>query len=348
MTRIRFIDSTLRDGEQTPGVCFSRVDKLMIATRLDQLGIPEIEAGIPVMGESVQGDIRTIRDLGLKADISVWCRARFEDLDAAEACGVNLVHVALPASDRLLSTMDRDGSWLKDQADAVLRSASRRFPMVSCGLMDASRCSPERLQALTALAVQTGAQRVRLADTVGLWHPAAVTTVFQKLRASFPALTLGFHGHNDLGMATANALAAVLAGANCIDVTVNGLGDRAGNVALAEIVMALELAVGMPTGIDTRQLSQLSKHVAKASGEAIPADKPVVGDRVFQHEAGIHVKGLLRDRLSFQPYIPETVGRHRETMIAGPHSGRTALQYLQVELRPKRNPVFETPKGLCA
>jgi homocitrate synthase NifV len=168
---------------------------------------------------------------------------------------------------------------------------------------------------------------LRLADTVGVWTPFEVDRLFRDLLRCHPALSLGFHGHNDLGMATANALAAARAGAEWVDVTVNGLGDRAGNVPLAELAVAVETCLKRPTGIHLDQLAPLSALVATACGEALPMDKPVVGERVFRHEAGIHVHGLLRDRLSYQPFLPESVGRTREHLESGPHSGRTARRF---------------------
>ncbi len=341
MPPIHLIDSTLRDGEQTPGVCFSRKQKLEIARELDQLGISEIEAGTPVMGEMIQGDIRELLALNLRADISVWCRARNEDLHAAGKCGVNKIHIALPASDRLLTSMGYDLNWLLKQATKIFRSAGNSFPYVSCGLMDASRCSPERLHTLTELALEAGARRIRLADTVGIWNPMQVTEIFSNFRCKHPGLSLGFHGHNDLGMATANAFSAIQAGADSVDVTVNGLGDRAGNVALAELVMALELSANRATGMNTEYLVSLSRKVASASRKKTAPDKPVVGKSIFSHEAGIHVKALLKDRLSFQPYLPEQVGQKPEKIVVGSHTSPSMIRHLQ--LYPHDTPTFLNP-----
>jgi len=328
MPPLHFIDSTLRDGEQTPGVRFSLTEKLEIAHALDQAGIPEIEAGIPAMGGTMLEEVRQVVAAPLNAEVSVWCRARLKDLEQAERCGARRVHIALPASDRLLAAMGKDLNWLLRRATSLPAIAKRRFEYVSVGLMDASRCSAERLHSLTGRVYRTGADRLRLADTVGVWNPFEVDRLFRDLCCRHPGMPFGFHGHNDLGMATANALSAVRAGAAWVDVTVNGLGDRAGNVPLAELALAVEHSLKRSSGIHLDQLNALSERVARACGQPLPADKPVVGTRVFRHEAGIHVHGLLRDRLSFQPFLPESVGRGQETLELGPHSGRTARQNL--------------------
>jgi homocitrate synthase NifV len=324
MNTIHLIDSTLRDGEQTPGVRFSLKAKREIARALDAAGISEIEAGIPAMGGEFLEEIESLLRLRLNAEISVWCRARVQDLNRAASIGVKRVHLALPSSDRLLRTQHKDLAWLTRRALHLTAIAKRRFTYVSVGFMDASRTPDDRLVFLAGLAQEGGADRVRLADTVGVWDPFAVDRVFRQLRYHLPELSLGFHGHNDLGMATANALAAVRAGAEWVDVTVNGLGDRAGNVPLAEAILALETRLGRKTGVHTETLSPLSTMVAEHCGQPVPEDKPVVGSRVFRHEAGIHVHGLLQDRLSFQPFLPERVGRETETFVIGPHSGRAA------------------------
>ena len=327
MTNIHLIDSTLRDGEQTPGIRFSLETKIALARQLDEAGISEIEAGIPAMGGCFLDEIKTLVNLNLDAEISVWCRARLGDLDRAAETGVNRVHIALPASDRLLRTQGKDESWLFRRATALTAIAKKRFDYVSVGLMDASRCPDERLENLVSKIGRANADRCRLADTVGIWDPFEVERVFSRMGCIAPELPLGFHGHNDLGMATANALAAVRAGATWVDVTINGLGDRAGNVPLAEAVMAIETRLGVSTGLDPYSFSTLSDFVSSASHQGLSPDKPIVGSRVFMHEAGIHVHGLLRDRLSFQPFLPEHFGNQTETYVLGPHSGQTSRLY---------------------
>ena len=163
---------------------------------------------------------------------------------------------------------------------------------------------------------------------MGLWNPFQTRAVLEGLRHAAPGLTLGFHGHNDLGMATANSLAAVMAGAASIDVTVNGLGERAGNAPLEEVVMALRLSLGRPCGVDARRLQALSALVARASRRALPAGKPVTGRNVFRHESGIHVQGLLQDRRTYEPFSAAEVGSRPSQFILGKHSGAAAIQHV--------------------
>lgn len=321
---IHVVDSTLRDGEQTPGICFPRAAKQRLALELARIGVPEIEAGIPAMGPAACDDIRAILDLGLHTRITGWCRADLRDVDAASACGLRAVHIAFPVSDRQLNALDKDLRWLRKTIAAVLPVARDLFDFVSVGAMDASRVSLDRLLSFAEAVSPHRPDRLRLADTVGVWTPLAVHHCFCSLGHAFPELSLGFHGHRDLGMATANAYTAIEAGADSVDVTVNGLGDRAGNVPLAEFVMALECSRRWTTRVHADGLRVLSEYVAELCEDILPADMPVVGRRVFEHEAGIHVRGLLRDRLSFQPYLPERVGRDPERFVAGPHNGASA------------------------
>lgn len=325
---IHVVDSTLRDGEQTPGICFPRAAKVRLALELARAGVPELEAGIPAMGAAARDDIRAILDLGLRTRVTGWCRADLRDVDAAALCGLTAVHIAFPVSDRQLNALDKDLRWLRGSIQTVLPVARDLFGFVSVGAMDASRVSLDRLLSFAELVLPHQPDRLRLADTVGVWTPMAVQHCFASLGHAFPGLSLGFHGHRDLGMATANAFTAVEAGADSVDVTVNGLGDRAGNVPLAELVMALEQSARWKTYIQPESLHGLSDLVSELCDTPIPPDMPVVGRRVFEHEAGIHVRGLLRDRLSFQPYLPEQLGRAPEVFVAGPHNGRSAKEHL--------------------
>ena len=173
-----------------------------------------------------------------------------------------------------------------------------------------------------------GANRFRLADTVGLWNPFQVHAVVQALAGRAKGVAIGFHGHDDLGMATANALAAVMAGAASIDVTVNGLGERAGNTALEEAAMGLRITLKRSCGLDTRRFAELSARVAQASGRAVPPGKPIVGSAAFQHESGIHVHGLLKDRRAYEPFAAEAVGRQGREIVLGKHSGAAAVRHV--------------------
>ncbi|TWU42260.1 homocitrate synthase/isopropylmalate synthase family protein [Novipirellula artificiosorum] len=336
--QIWLIDSTLRDGEQRADVAFSHEQRKAIAVMLDHLGIPEIEVGTPAAGQDEIDSIRRLVDLGLDCRLTGWCRALTEDLDAAEQANLTAVHFSLPVSCVLLSALGRDRGWVLGQLHRLLLDATRRFEFVSVGMQDASRTDVSFLLDLACTAAMHGADRVRIADTVGVWDPLATWDVVGLIREAVPDIELGFHGHNDLGMATANSLAALQAGADSVDVTVNGLGERAGNAALEEVVMAMKIVLKCTTSYKSETLSSLSDYVAQASGVPIAAHKPIVGKQVFRHESGIHVRAMQRDRRSYEPFAPAEVGQADSVTVLGKHSGRAALHQAFAESGIELNP----------
>jgi homocitrate synthase NifV len=319
------IDTTLRDGEQAAGVVFSTDDAVAIAGALSQLGIAELELGTPAMGPLEIAKMRRIVELGLPCRTTAWCRACEADLTAARESGVSAVHFSVPTSPIHLNALGRDLRWLEARLAALIPAARQSFAYVSVGAQDASRADPETLISIAQKLQLLGADRLRLADTVGIWTPLDIASTVSDLRAEVPGLELGIHTHDDLGMATANAVTALRVGAHCVDVTVNGLGERAGNAALEEVAVALRVLPNPDHTLDLTGLRSLCELVAARSGRPIPPAKAIVGDAVHRHESGIHVQALLRDRRTYEAYAPELVGRAREAFVIGKHSGRAAL-----------------------
>lgn len=327
-----FLDTTLRDGEQRPGVSFTRSDKLTLARGLDAWGVGIIEAGIPAMGRAERATLDDLLSLGLRAEVLVWNRLTDADLELCLAAGYPAAHFSVPTSDIMLAgKLGKDRRWVLDQVDRIVAKAAAAGCRVSLGAEDASRTDLAFLRTVFDRAAAAGAQRVRYADTLGLLTPERTTRDISLMTWGLP-VPLDFHGHDDFGLAAANSLAAHAAGAQVLSCSLLGLGERAGNAALEEVAAALSFLTPGVQPADPRfaRLVELCRLAAHLAGLPIPAHKALVGEAVFSHQSGIHVDGLLKDGRTYEAWPPEAFGGERKVLV-GKHSGTKALRYLAAQ-----------------
>jgi homocitrate synthase NifV len=319
------VDTTLRDGEQAPGVVFFAHEKLEIARKLHDAGIREVEVGTPAMGADECRDIRNITSSGFGFRTIAWSRALKADIDLSATTGTDGINISFPVSGVQLQSIQKNRQWVLSGIKELVGYAADKFGFVAVGLQDASRADIMFLMDVIKTARNAGAHRIRIADTVGIMNPMGVQSMFSMLSDNFGGTDFEFHPHNDLGMATANALTALMSGASGVSCTVNGLGERAGNAALEELVTAWYYHENGDMLAHPDKLIDLCTCVANCSLREIDPQKPVVGRNVFRHETGIHVRSLLNDKLAYQPFDEAILGRTAPEIVIGKHSGRTAI-----------------------
>ncbi|MEM2786251.1 MAG: 2-isopropylmalate synthase, partial [Candidatus Nitrosotenuis sp.] len=321
--RVRIFDTTLRDGEQTPGVALSPEKKLVIAKRLDELGVDAIEAGFPVISEGEQQAIKLITKANLSAEICGLARTSKKDIDAAIDCGLNYIHTFIATSDIHLQyklKMTREQALAK--AIEAVEYGKAHGLQVEFSAEDATRTDREFLKHVFSEVAKAKADRIDIPDTVGYATPHYIAEITKDAIAA-TNLPISVHCHNDFGLAVANAISGIQAGAQCAHVTINGIGERAGNASLEEFVMALQcLQFGQKweTGIKTKLLYETSRFVSNLVGIAVQPNKAIVGENAFGHESGIHTHGILNNPLTYEPISPELVGRTRWLQV-GKHAG---------------------------
>ena len=321
---IKIVDTTLRDGEQTAGVAFANHEKVTIAQTLSDMGIDQLEVGIPTMGGDEKATIKAICKRDLKASIMAWNRAVIADIEQSIDCGVDAVAISLSVSDiHIQHKLKKSREWVLENMYNAVTYAKKNGLYISVNGEDSSRADINFLIEFINLAKEAGADRFRYCDTVGVMEPFTLRDTIEKIYKA-TNFDIEMHTHNDFGMATANAIAGIVGGANHIGVTVNGLGERAGNAALEEVIMALKFVYGYETNIDTTRFREISKYVSQASGRELPIWKAIVGTNMFRHESGIHADGALKDPKNYEAFDPSEVGLERQIVI-GKHSGKAAI-----------------------
>lgn len=335
---IKIVDTTLRDGEQTAGVVFANNEKITIAQMLSDLGVDQLEVGIPAMGGDEKDAIKRICKRNLKSSIMAWNRAVIGDIEESIDCGVDAVAISISVSDiHIRNKLKTSREWVIENMVKSVEYAKKNGLYVSINGEDASRADDDFLIQFIEAGKRAGADRFRFCDTVGVMDPFTIRNKIEKIHKA-TNFDIEMHTHNDFGMATANAIAGAIGGANHIGVTVNGLGERAGNAALEEVLMALKHVFKYGMDIDTKKFKELSEYVSNASGRELPAWKAIVGSNMFKHESGIHADGALKDPKNYEAFEPEEVGLQRQIVI-GKHSGKAAIinKFLEydIELSPE-------------
>lgn len=341
-SKIRIFDTTLRDGEQTPGVSLTPHEKVRIARQLDRLGVDALEAGFPVSSAGEWESVAAVARAGLSCEVVGLARANKLDIDKVTSAGIKSVHVFIATSDlHLKHKLKLTQQQVLDRIAESVEYAKKQAEIVEFSAEDATRTEPEYLTKAYQTAERAGANRVNIPDTVGVSSPQSITRVTQQI-VSAVKVPVSIHCHNDFGLAVANSLAAIEAGATQAHVTINGLGERAGNTSLEELVMCLHRLYDTKTRINTELITETSKLVMSITGVRVQPNKAIVGENAFGHESGIHTHGITEMPLTYEPYDPVLVGRRR-WFQAGKHAGAhgIAQQLAEAGFFPDKNQLGE-------
>lgn len=334
--RVYIFDTTLRDGEQSPGATMTLEEKVRIARKLEELGVDILEAGFPAASPGELESVRRIASVVERAQVAGLCRTRESDIvagwEALKEAAHPRLHIFIATSQlHMQHKLKMEPEQVLQEVRRSITFARERCETVEFSAEDATRSDLGFLGEVFNLAIECGATILNVPDTVGYTMPSEYTKIItevKKVVGSRP-VTISAHCHNDLGLAVANSLAAIAAGARQVECCINGIGERAGNAALEELTMALRVRhdlMGCTTGIHTREIASVSQLVSDITGLLIGANKPIVGKNAFSHEAGIHQHGMMADRRTYEIMAPEDVGRTESRMVLGKHSGRHALQ----------------------
>ncbi len=339
-SRVILLDSTLREGEQTPGVSFTIEEKIEIAKMLDEVGVGMIEAGSPMVSEGVYEAVKRIANESLKAEVIAHVRAVKKDIDLALDCGVDRVAIFMGTS-----PLHRKAKFRLSEEEIIERIVDAIEYTRAHGVKvrftpeDATRTERDYLVKVCSSAIEAGADRISVADTVGIMTPEKMYDLVAFLSERLKGAGLDVHCHNDLGLAVANSLAGVRAGADVVHVTVNGLGERAGIASLSEVAVALKLLMGIDAGIKFHLLTEISSMVERYSGVYLAPNAPIVGTNAFSHKAGVHVAAVLADPATYEAFDPTLVGRNRRIVVdkyAGKHAVKAKLDELGVEVNDEQ------------
>ncbi|MDD5622156.1 MAG: homocitrate synthase family protein [Actinomycetota bacterium] len=336
---INIIDTTLRNGEQTAGVVFSKHEKIRIAKMLDEIGIPEIEIGTPSLGVAEREIIKEIVKDSFKSKLFVYCEAEPENIEYAVWCGVENIIINISTSDiHLKEKYKKNKTWVINKLKETMRVARQNNLNFIVSAEDATRTDLGFLLKLISIAKKKGAYRFRICDTVSKFDPFR-TFLYISAILNATKFPLEVYNHNDFGMATANGLAAIRGGASSLVVSVGGLGEGTGNAAMEEIVMALRYLENIELGIETSKFREIAEYVARSSARAVPVWKAIVGTNVFAHESGIHADGVLKNPKNYEVFNPSEVGLTRQ-LVVGKHSGSHTILHkfkeFDIELTDKQ------------